>query len=64
MDQTGKEYRKPIVTNESGAFLWSCSQSGATQDEMVTALCQKYHIDDTDAQIDVKAFLKNIRNRI
>jgi hypothetical protein len=64
LDQPGKEYRKPIVTNETGAYLWTCWQSGATQEEMITALCQRYHIKDTDAQDDVKTFLENIRNRI
>jgi hypothetical protein len=64
LDQPDKEYRKPIITNESGAFLWSCMHSGANQDEMVSALCQRYHLKDTDAQVDVKSFLESIQDRI
>ncbi|MDR0949855.1 MAG: PqqD family protein [Lachnospiraceae bacterium] len=57
MSQSGKEYQKPITMNESGAFLWKMNQEKRTPEEMVQAICERYHIDEDEALEDVKDFL-------
>jgi ABC-type arginine transport system ATPase subunit len=64
MEQSGKEYHKPIVMNESGAVLWQYWQSGATQEEMVSALCRIYKIEENEARHDAAVFLEKIQNQL
>ena len=57
-----KELRKycPYVSNlnETSAFLWQKLIDGATEDELMDAVCEEYEIDDPDgARQAVKAFL-------
>ena len=49
--------------NRSGAVLWELLSDGASEDELVAALRQRFGIDDSRARTDVLAFLQALRER-
>lgn len=57
----GKQYvdfAAMITLNETGAFLWKCLQEDCSQQQLVSALCGEYEIDEATAQSDVSAFVE------
>ena len=50
-----------LTLNESGAFLWSCLEQSATEDELVEKMTKEYCVDDETARADVRAFLKILK---
>ena len=49
--------------NKSGALLWELLSDGASEDELVGALRERFGIDDARARADVVAFLSALRDR-
>ncbi len=47
-----------ITLNTSASFLWDLLVSGATKEELLAAMLEKYDIDEATAKADIIAFLK------
>ena len=59
--KTSIEFNAMINLNSTGAFLWSILENGASEDELVSAMTDKYDITDEIARRDVAAFLEKAR---
>jgi Coenzyme PQQ synthesis protein D (PqqD) len=49
--------------NRSAAVLWPLLTEGATRDELMSGLVQRYGVDETTAANDVDGFLGVLRTR-
>ena len=56
-----KKFNGVINLNETGAFLWSVLEKGATEEELVSALLQEYEVDEERAKLDVNKFVNNLK---
>lgn len=52
--------RSVYTLNATGCQLWELIETPKTEDELTTALIEHYHIPQTTAQQDVKAFLDDM----
>ena len=53
-----------LSVNKTGVYLWNRVQEGATEQEMVAGLLERYSgVTEEQAAADVKAFLQNLRER-
>lgn len=53
-----------MSTNKTGVYLWNRVKEGATEEEMVSGLVERYAgVTEEQAAADVKAFLQELRNR-
>jgi hypothetical protein len=52
-----------IAANESGTVLWERLAEGATRDQLVDALLEAYEIERPQAEMDVEAFVAELRSR-
>lgn len=59
--QDGKDYRRPLELNESGAFLWKMLCSGCSVEEAAAGLSREYKILFDDAKEDTMSFLGGLR---
>ena len=59
---TAKDFHKILTLNKTGAFLWTLISNGKTEDEMVSALKEKYDVDGTTAANDVSEFIKQLQS--
>ena len=50
-----------ITLNGSGAFLWRTLESGASEEELVSALLAEYEVAEETARNDVKKFIEKMR---
>lgn len=50
-----------INLNSTGAFIWSLLENEATENEIVSAMIEKYGITEEIASRDAKAFLDKAR---
>ncbi len=59
--QDGKDYRRPLELNESGALLWRliCTGSGVT--EAAAELSREYGIVFDEARADTISFLESLK---
>lgn len=46
-----------FVANETATFIWSLLGAGATSQEIVCSLVERYEVDDAEAASDVEAML-------
>lgn len=51
-----------IKLNTSGVMLWKQLEQGAQRSELVDALLERYDITHEQAEVDVDAFLKPLRD--
>ncbi len=51
------DFNGMITVNETGAFLWSVLEKGATKEDMLTALMAEYDVDEETAKKDITEFL-------
>lgn len=58
---TSKNFNGVIKLNATGAFLWDKLNAQTTEQELVTALTDKYDVDDDTARNCVSAFINKIR---
>jgi hypothetical protein len=49
-----------LAANDSGTVLWQTLAGGATRDELVTALAERFGLDAEQAGADVDAFLAQL----
>lgn len=53
-----------LSVNKTGVYLWNRVKEGATEQEMVAGLLERYSgVTEEQAAADVKAFLQELRNR-
>lgn len=53
-----------LSVNKTGVYLWNRMKEGATEQEMVAGLLERYSgVTEEQAAADVKAFLQNLRER-
>ena len=53
-----------MSVNKTGVYLWNRVKEGATEQEMVSGLLERYSgVTEEQAAADVKAFLQNLRER-
>ena len=53
-----------LSVNKTGVYLWNRVKEGATEQEMVSGLLERYSgVTEEQAAADVKAFLQNLRDR-
>jgi hypothetical protein len=52
-----------LGVNQSGSLLWNALERGATEEELVRALVDRYGVGESDAQRDVAGFLSALRER-
>lgn len=55
-----KEYHR---LNETGALIWQRLERGATAAEVVTELCETFHVDATEADRRVGIFFEELAGR-
>jgi hypothetical protein len=60
LDLEGSVYLK---VNGSGRFLWELLAEPRTETDLVTALVERYGIDEARAAADVAAFVADLRQR-
>lgn len=46
-----------IKLSDSGAFLWKLLEEGATREELISKLLDKYEVDEDTAAADVDRFI-------
>lgn len=61
MWQSGKTLVRPVPLNECGAFLFRLLQEGASAEQMTSALCEEYGLQEADAREDALAFCGQMR---
>jgi hypothetical protein len=52
-----------LSANPSAAVLWKRLSGGATEAELVSALCERYKVSREAAEADVAAFLEELGSR-
>jgi hypothetical protein len=55
------DFNAMITLNGSGAFLWSLLENDVTEEELVSAMVEKYDIDKETAKKDISAFLNTAK---
>ena len=55
------KFKGVLRLNASGTLLWKKLESGADEASLVSALLEKYDVDEATAKNDVTAFLDMIR---
>ena len=52
-----------VAANPSAAVLWKRLREGATEADLVDALCERYKVSREAAQADVAAFVEELASR-
>jgi hypothetical protein len=60
LDVAGSQY---IATNRAGAELWRRLDAGASREDLVAALVDRFDVDEPTAARDVERFLESLRAR-
>ena len=55
------KFKGVLRLNATGSFLWKKLEAGADEASLVSALLEKYDVDEATAKTDVSAFLDMIR---
>jgi len=50
-----------LTLNASGAWLWQLLEQEQTEDSLVSAMCEKYTVEEDTARADIAAFLDKLR---
>lgn len=56
------DFNKLITLNSVGAFVYQQMETETTYEEICNKMLDKYDIDRTTAENDVKAFLSDVKN--
>ena len=56
-----KEVHGMIGLNEAGVFLWNQMVEEKTEQELVSALCKEYEIDEERAILSVRRFCEKVK---
>ncbi len=60
LDQEAATY---LAGNPTASLLWRALSEGTTRAKLISALTEKYDIDDARAAADVEAFLVDLKTR-
>lgn len=56
------EYFNGMITlNKVSAFMWEHLSKGTTQDEILSAVLEKYDVSEERARCDIDAFISKVR---
>lgn len=55
------DFKGLIKLNETGAFLWEQLKNERSEEELLTALCAEYAVDEATAKADIAAFLASLK---
>ena len=58
--EASRRFHGMITVNGTGAFIWDLLEREISLDEIVSALCESYEIDEESARRDASAFLKTL----
>ena len=56
------DFNGMITVNETGAFLWSILEKGATKEDMLKSLMEEYDVDEETAKKDITDFLYKLND--
>ena len=61
MGEAGEKFNGMIRMNDTGAFIWNIIKEGASQEEIITKMCENYEdLNRETAENDLNEFLKSI----
>lgn len=60
MEQDGRQYRPPLMLNESGAYIFKQHMAGRTADEIAENLAGAYGSSVEDMRADVMQFIRQM----
>lgn len=63
MEQSGKDYKKPIVMNESGAFIWQQYEKTGNKEAVATVLQEQYGVPAEEAAQDIEEFFQQLQKQ-
>ena len=55
--EMASKFKGVVRLNATGTFLWKILESGADESALISALLEKYDVDEATAKADVAAFL-------
>ncbi len=61
MEQDGKNFRKPLMLNKSGAAIWKLLCDGKDPKQIAEYLKKTYDISGDEAKEDVRLFLESLK---
>ena len=61
MNQSGKEYRRPLALNESGALIWTAIEQGKTKEVIAEEFKERFSLSKEEALADIESFLEELR---
>lgn len=63
MEQTGKEYKRPIVMNGCGAYIWQNYIERVPEDRIADLLHERYGISREEALADINQFIEELKEQ-
>lgn len=63
MEQTGGTYKKPVIMNECGAYIWQNYIESVSEQEIAGMLHTRYGISSEEALKDVREFIKQLQKQ-
>ena len=63
MEQTGREYRRPVTMNECGAYIWQNYIESVSEKKIADMLHQRYGISSEEALEDIREFIKQLQEQ-
>ena len=60
MNQRGKEYRQPLMLNESGALIWKAVVQGDSKEKIAKEFAERFSLSQEEALADIEDFLKEL----
>lgn len=61
VDEKIREYKGAVLMNKVSAFIWEQLQKPVSRDDLLSALLEKYDIDEASAAEDLDAVLAQFR---
>lgn len=61
--KAAKEFNGLIKNNPSAAFIFELLKTEQTEDSIVTAMLEKYEVDESTVRADVKALLELLKSK-
>lgn len=61
--QAGMPYKKPIIINSAGAFIWEKYRVGLKVDEIAALISNECGISQMEALNDIKAFMEQLEKQ-
>lgn len=63
MEQTGKDYVKPISINETGARIWQGLQENYTKEQIAEEFHRRFDISVAEAMEDIEQFVDQLEKQ-